>query len=54
MERNEYRMDALDPKFDGPLRVLDVRNADVKIPRKNKPRWIHANGARSTKIAGSS
>ena len=43
LEKNETRKDALDPKFKGPYKVLDVRDTRVKIQKGRKRRWIHIN-----------
>ena len=40
-ERNERHTDSLDPRFNGPYRVIGRRGADVKIDRGRGPKWIH-------------
>ena len=52
MERNEFRKDSLDPKFEGPYLVLDFRNASIKIQRKNKGIWVHASRCKKYDASG--
>ena len=42
-ERNEVRADSLDPRFNGPFRVLSREGAKLRIQRSRGPKWVHAN-----------
>ena len=33
---------SLDPKFNGPYNVVDVRGTGIKVQKKKKQKWIHA------------
>ena len=41
LEKNEPRIDYLDPNFKGPYLVIDVRGTSVKIRKGRKEKWIH-------------
>ena len=41
LERNEKRVDSLDPKFKGPFLVMECKGVNVKINRRRGPKWIH-------------
>ena len=36
-------MDSLDPKFDGPFKVIQRRNAIIQVKPKRKNKWVHLN-----------
>ena len=39
--RNEKSKDSLDPKYIGPYRVMEAKDANIKIKRKRNTKWIH-------------
>ena len=40
-ERNEKARDSLDRKFNGPYKVLDVRDTGIKVQKGRRRKWIH-------------